>query len=128
MRPDLPLPVPPRLFVRYLFFFIAIVLDVFALMNFLKISDSDAKSPYYFAYALMMFLEAGAMLLSGILTHKKPVYWFAVILLGLNIVGIIFDQIGIVDLLFALVNGFTLYIMLSYSEEILAAPKKSNPS
>jgi hypothetical protein len=128
MKPDLPLPVHPRLFVRYLFFFIAIVLDIFALMNFLKISDSDPNSPNYFAYALMMFLEAGAMLLSGILTHKKLVYWFGATLLSLNIVLVIFDQIGIVDLLFALVNGFTLYVLLTYREEILAAPKPPNPS
>ncbi len=117
MKPDLP--IKPHLFARYLFFFTAAVLDVFALVTFLNLGNKGGMAMIYAVYAFMMFIDAAVMLFCGMRIQNKRIYWLAIVVLGLNILLTVFDQFGLVDLLFVVLNGFTLYILLAYREELI---------
>lgn len=106
----------PALLVKYLFIFTAAVLEVFALVTFTRSGGESELAIIYVVYAFLMFVDAALMLVCGLRIQqgKKSTYWFAVILLGLNIILAIFDQIGLVDILFVLLNAFTLYLLLAY--------------
>jgi hypothetical protein len=106
----------PALLAKYLLIFTAAVLDVFALLSFMRVNDNPDMAVIYGGYAFLMFVDAALMLVCGLRIQqgKKSTYWFAVILLGLNIILTIFDQIGLVDILFVLLNACTLYLLLAY--------------
>lgn len=101
--------------VRLLFFITALVLAVLGGASFLR---AQAR-PIYILYASLMFVDAAVMLVCGfyINRHTPAVYWFAVAALTLNIVLIIFDQIGLVDILFAALNFVTLVALVSSRKE-----------
>jgi lysylphosphatidylglycerol synthetase-like protein (DUF2156 family) len=71
----------------------------------------------------MMFADAAVMLACafGINKKKKQLFQFAVVVLVLNIILTIFDQIGVVDILFILLNAATLYILFTYRTEFTEA-------
>jgi hypothetical protein len=114
----------PALFAKYLFIFTAAVLDVFALLTFMRITEFSEAAIYHVIYAFLMFADAALMLLCAfrIQKQKKSTYWFAVLLLAVNIIVIIFDQIGLTDILFAALNAFTLYILLAYRAAFTPQP------
>ena len=94
-----------------LFFVTAFVLAVFGGASF---SRAHANLIYNL-YAVLMFVDAAVMLVCGLYInrHAQAVYWFAVMALTLNIVLTIFDQIGLVDILFAALNFVTLMALVS---------------
>jgi len=51
--------------------------------------------------------------------RKKQIYRLAVIVLSLNIVLTIFDQVGLVDILFMLLNAITLAALYLARKEFL---------
>ena len=110
---------PPAL-AKYLFILLAAMLDILAILSFMRVNGGDLNHTIMYAtYALMMFIDAALMLICGfrIGYKNKQVYQFAVVILVLNIVLTIFDQIGIVDIVFILLNALTLYVLLKYRKD-----------
>ncbi len=100
-------------FTKYLFIILAAALDVLAIGSFMRISANPSLAIAYAAYAFLMFAEAALMLVCAFWIRKSPrIYWLAVFLLAANVVSIIFDQIGIVDVIFAIFSGIILFILL----------------
>jgi hypothetical protein len=107
--------------VQYLFFFTAIVLMALGVGSMFRGDPNPNMKLVYMIYAVLMFGDALAMLACGLFVRarKTATFWFAVTLLGLNILLTIFDQFGLVDLLFVLLNAFTLGLLLVLRKEFL---------
>jgi hypothetical protein len=107
--------------VRYLFFITAIALVVLGAGSFMRDNENPEMKIIYGIYAVLMFGDAIAMLVCGlyIVRQMKTIYWFAVFILGLNLVLTIFDQFGLIDLLFSLLNAVTLAGLLVFRREFL---------
>ena len=107
--------------VQYLFFFTAIVLMALSVGSMFRGGPIPNMKLLYMIYAILMLGDALAMLACGLLirARKTAIFWFAVTLLSLNIVLTIFDQFGLVDLLFVLLNASTLGLLFSLRKEFL---------
>jgi hypothetical protein len=113
---------PPVALVQYLFFFTAVVLMAFGVYSMFRASPPDSNmKAVYMVYAVLMLGDALAMLACGLLIRGRipAIFWFAVTLLGLNIILTIFDQFGLVDLLFVLLNASTLGFVIHLRKELL---------
>ena len=108
-------------FVRHLFFITAIILAVFGIGSFMRVYANPGMGIVHILYAVLMFGDAVAMLVCGLQINRqmKSVYWFAVIVLNLNIILTVFDQFGVVDLLFLLLNVVILLVLIVLRKELL---------
>lgn len=108
-------------YVRYLLFITAFVLTILAAGTLMRVNENTGMRIFYILYAVLMLGDAFAMLFCGLYINRKMklVFWFAVIVLGLNIVLTLFDQIGLVDLLFSLFNLITLAALIILRKEFL---------
>jgi lysylphosphatidylglycerol synthetase-like protein (DUF2156 family) len=68
-----------------------------------------------------MLVDAAVMLGFSFYIHKqiKAVYWLAAVVLSLNIVLTIFDQLGLIDILFSLLNAAILAMLFFLRKELL---------
>ncbi len=104
---------------RSLFVVMAAVLVVFGIGSLLRIaSDSDRAGLYTF-YAFAMFTEAGLISLCAWWLRKrtKASFFFSILILSLNIFLSIFDQFGLADLLFVLLNVVILIVLIAARRE-----------
>ncbi len=110
-----------RTLVRYLFFITAIALVILSAGSFMRDNPNPGMKIMYNVYAILMLGDAVAMLICGLYINRqmKVVYWFAVIVLALNIVLTIFDQFGLIDFLFVLLNVVTLVLLFVLRKEFL---------
>jgi hypothetical protein len=108
-------------FVQYLFFFTAIVFMAFGVSSVFRVDPHPDMKIIYMIYAVLMFGDALAMLACGLLIRARRtfIFWSAVTLLSLNIILSIFDQFGLVDLLFVLLNAFILGLLIIIRREFL---------
>jgi hypothetical protein len=108
-------------FVRYLFFITAAVLTALSAGTFMRINNNPSMKILYAIYAVLMLGDALAMLFCGLYLKSQPktVYGISVIVLSLNIVLTVFDQFGMADLLFSLLNLATLIPLLLFRKEFL---------
>lgn len=108
---------------RYLFLFTVAVLAVFGIGSLLRIEANPDRTFLYVFYAVAMFGDAAAMLLCVWMLNRRMKYAFhvSVIVLALNIIPTIFDQFGLVDLLFVLLNLATLIALTLARREFLPA-------
>lgn len=108
-------------FVGYLFFITAIVLVVFGISSFTRVNTDPDMKMMYNIYAVLMFGDAIAMLICGLYINRqmKLIYWFAVVVLSLNIILTVFDQVGLIDVLFMLLNVVTLAVLFVLRRELL---------
>ena len=108
-----------RILVQYLFFISAIALVILSAGSFMRVDPNSNIKIVYIVYAVLMLGDAAAMLICGLYINRqiKGVYWFAVIVLALNIVLTIFDQFGLIDFLFVLLNIITLIPLLVLRKE-----------
>jgi hypothetical protein len=108
-------------FVQYLFFFTAIVLMALGVGSIFRAGPSPDMKLICMVYAILMFGDALAMLACGLLIRARRtfIFWSAVTLLSLNIILSIFDQFGLVDLLFVLLNAFILGLLIIIRREFL---------
>jgi len=115
MKPNLPA------LVQYLFFFTAVLLMALGVGSMFRASPRPDMKLIYMVYAILMFGDALAMLACGLLirARKTIIFWSAVTLLSLNIILSIFDQFGLVDLLFVLLNLLTLGLLITLRREFL---------
>ncbi len=108
-------------YIKYLFFVTAIALAILAAGSFMRVNEDPDMHIIYVLYAVLMVGDALAMLVCGLYINRKikMIFWFAVIILGLNIILTIFDQFGLIDLLFVLLNLITLAPLLVLCKEFL---------
>jgi len=108
--------------VRYSFFFTALVLAVFGVNSLMRFNPSPDIRAIYMVYGTLVLGDALAMLLCGFFINRTipAVFWFAVTILSLNILLTIFDQIGLIDLLFVLLNASTLGLLANFRKELLS--------
>lgn len=106
---------------RYLFFITALALAILGAGSFMRVNQNPDMKIMYAIYAFLMFGDGLAMLVCGFYIHRqiKAIYWFAVIVLSLNIVLTIFDQFGWIDFLFLLLNVITLAALFVRRKELL---------
>jgi hypothetical protein len=107
----------------YLFLFTIAILVVFGIGSLLRISENTELTLVYVFYALAMFGDAVVMSLCvwQLNKHTKLIYSVSMLVLALNILLTIFDQFGLVDLLFVLLNLITLIALLMARKEFLPA-------
>jgi len=108
---------------RYLLWITMVILIVLGIGSFLRVSENTENTPLYIFYAFLMFGDAIAMLICAFLLNRKTkkVFSLTVVVLCLNIFLTIFDQFGLVDLLFLLLNLLTLIFLISTRKEFLPA-------
>lgn len=109
--------------VLFLFFLTGVILVVLGIGSLLRIVGNSDRSVLYTFYALLMFGDAAAMFFCAIQLKKrtKPIFALSIIILCLNIFPTIFDQFGLVDLLFLLLNLITLMCLVVTRKEFLPA-------
>ena len=107
--------------VRTLFLVTIVILVVFGIGSLLLINDNPARAGLYVFYAAVMFADAAAMAfcVSQLKTRKQWAFYLTVFVLCMNIFLVIFDQFGLVDLLFLLLNMFTLIALVISRKEYL---------
>jgi hypothetical protein len=107
--------------VWYSFFFTALVLAGFGINSLMRFSPDPNLKGIYMVYGILMFGDALAMLLCGLFINRRftAVFWFAVTVLSLNIILTIFDQFGLIDLLFVMLNASTLGLVVNFRKEFL---------
>ncbi len=107
--------------VRYLFFVTASILAVFGAGSLLRPAASSEMRSIYSVYAVLMFGDALALLVCGLFLARRMnlIYWFAVLVLSINIILTFFDQVGLIDVLFVLLNIATLAGLLNQRKEFL---------
>jgi lysylphosphatidylglycerol synthetase-like protein (DUF2156 family) len=106
---------------RYLVLLITAVLVFFGLGTLANLgSHPDLMGPFIF-YAFAMFIEAAVLLFCFFTLKKrsKRIFWLTVIVLAINIVATIFDQVGIIDILYMLLNLITLIVLYLSRKEFL---------
>jgi 4-amino-4-deoxy-L-arabinose transferase-like glycosyltransferase len=72
-------------------------------------------------YAFAVLLEAAILLFCyfGLKKRKRRVFWLTVAILALNVIVIVFDQIGVIDILYALVNLIAVIVLYLARREFL---------
>ncbi len=113
------LPLSPILLARYMLIFTAVILFILSAATFLRTSPNPDMKVIYLVFGILMLGDGVAMLVSGLWITKRLIYWFAVIVLSLNIILTIFDQFGLIDLLFVLLNVITLFFLFRSRKELL---------
>ena len=78
---------------------------------------------WFVFYALAMFIESAVLLFCYFRLKKrsKNIFWLAVILLALNVILTIFDQVGLIDILYMLFNLVALITLYLSRKEFLPA-------
>jgi FtsH-binding integral membrane protein len=91
---------------RYFFLLTVAMLVIFGIGSLLRISAKPDQAFLYGFYAFAMFGDALTVLICLWMMNKRMKFAFeaSVFVLGLNILLTIFDQFGVVDLLFVLLN------------------------
>jgi len=108
---------------RYLFLLTAVILIVLGIGSLLRVNTNPARTALYIFYGLAMFGDAAAMLFCGLQLTKrtKLIFYFSAFVLALNIFLTIFDQFGLADFLFVLLNIVTLISLVLARKELLPA-------
>ena len=98
-------------------------LIVFGVGSLLRIVNNSEHAILYVFYALIMFVDAAAMLFCGVQLNKrnKTIFLVSIFVLAFNIIPTIFDQFGFADLLFVLLNLTTLILLIVARKEFLSA-------
>jgi len=106
---------------RYLFGFTVAILVVLGIGSLLRIGNNPERSGLYIFYSAVFFGDA---LLFGVCTWQlskrtRFIFHFSIFVLAVNIIPTIFDQFGLADLLFVLLNFATLFSLITSRKEFL---------
>jgi lysylphosphatidylglycerol synthetase-like protein (DUF2156 family) len=113
--------IDPVKLARYLFFVAAFVLLIFGAGTLLRIDQYPEQIVMYLFYAILFLGNAVLMFICGLfVARQKRIYWFAVVLLSLNIVLSITDQFGIVDFLYLWFNLMILGVLIFARKSFLS--------
>ena len=107
---------------RYLFLFTVAILAVFGIGSLVRIGTNPDQTALYVFYALAMFGDGAVMLFCALQLNKRTnlIYYISVFVLAINILPTIFDQFGLADFLFVLLNLITLVALLTARKEFLS--------
>lgn len=110
-------------YARYLVLLTAGVLAFFSVASLTRIGANPETAGWVAIYAFIMLVEAGVLLLCyyRLPRRKKSIFWLAFAILALNIILPVFDQVGLADVLFILLNMATLALLYSARKEFLPA-------
>ena len=108
---------------RYLFLLTAAVLVVFGVGSLLRIGVKPENTSLYTFYGLLMLGDAAVMAFCAWQLPKRTkfIFYFSVFVLAFNIFPTIFDQFGLADLLFVLLNVATLVSLFLARKEFSLA-------
>jgi hypothetical protein len=108
---------------RYFFLLTFVILAVFGIASLLRIGSDPNRMVLYSFYAIAMFADAVAMLFCGLQLNKrtKTIFFLSIFVLVLNIIPTIFDQFGLADLFFVLLNLTTLIFLIVARKEFFPA-------
>jgi Na+/melibiose symporter-like transporter len=108
---------------RHLFLLTAGILMLFGIGSLMRMPGVPDQAALYVFYALLMLADAAVVLFCyfQLKRKSKPIYWLAFIVLSLNIVLTIFDQVGLVDILFMLLNAVALAALNLSPKDFLPA-------
>ena len=100
---------------RYLILLASAALVYFGLGTLVNLGSHPELMGLFAAYALFAFIESAILLFCyfRLKARSKKVFWLAFIILVLNAVLVIFDQIGVIDIIYMLLNlvaAATLYL------------------
>lgn len=97
------------------------ILVAFGIGSLLRMGGGSDRTVLYVFYALVMFGDAALMAFCAWQLPKRTkfIFYFSVIVLALNIFPTIFDQFGLADLLFVLLNIATLVFLILARKEFL---------
>lgn len=106
---------------RYLFMVTVAILVALGIGSLLRMGGGSDRTVLYVFYALVMFGDAALMAFCAWQLPKRTkfIFYFSVIVLALNIFPTIFDQFGLADLLFVLLNIATLVFLILARKEFL---------
>lgn len=95
------------------------VLIVFSVGSILRIISDPERAGLYTFYAFAMFTEAGLISLCAwwLRNRTRGAFFFTSLILSINILLTIFDQLGLADLVFVLMNLATLIALLAARQE-----------
>jgi len=107
--------------VRPLFLVTIVILIVFGISSLLRINNNPTRAGLYIFYTALMFADAAAMVFCvlQLRNRKQWAFYLTVFVLCMNIFPTIFDQFGLVDLLFLLLNLITLMALVISRKEFL---------
>jgi len=107
----------------YLFLFTVVILAVFGIGSILRIGTNPDQVFLYGFYTAAMFGDAVVMVFCVWLLNQRLKFAFhlSAVVLALNILPTIFDQFGLVDMLFVLLNLITLVALIAARKEFLPA-------
>ena len=108
---------------RYLFWLTVVSLVVLGVGSLLRVFGNPARTVLYVFYAIVMFGDALLMGICAWLLQKRTKFsfYFPILVLAMNIIPTIFDQFGLADLLFVLLNIATLVSLILSRMEFLPA-------
>lgn len=106
---------------RYLILLTAALLAYFGLGTMMNLGSHPELAGVFVAYALAMFIESAVLLFCYFRLRKrgKRIFWLAVILLAVNILVTIFDQIGLIDIAYMMLNLVALVTLYLSRKEFL---------
>lgn len=100
---------------RYLVLLASAALVYFGLGTLMNLGSHPELMGLFAAYALFAFIEAAILLFCyfRLKVRSKKIFWLAFVVLALNAFLVIFDQIGVIDIIYMLLNliaAATLYL------------------
>jgi lysylphosphatidylglycerol synthetase-like protein (DUF2156 family) len=108
---------------RYLLLLLAAFLAVLSIGSLTRVAQAPEMVGLYIIYSLTMLIASILLLASYFWLRKKnrAAYYLTVGILALNIVLTLFDQIGLIDVVFMILNAATLTLFYMSRDEFLSA-------
>ena len=108
---------------RYLLLLLAGLLAVFSIGELTRVAQAPEMVGLFIVYSLVMLIASIILLACYFWLRKKNrvAYYLTVGILALNIILTIFDQIGLVDVVFMLLNAVALTLFYMSRDEFLSA-------
>jgi len=108
---------------RYFFLLTVAILVLLGVGSILRIGGNPARTALYVFYGITMFGDAVLMAFCAWQLPKRTkfIFFFSLFVLAVNILLTIFDQFGLADLLFVLLNLITLIFLILARKEFLPA-------
>jgi Na+/melibiose symporter-like transporter len=111
------------LYARYLVLITSGILAFFSIGSLTRLGLNPDAAGWIAVYAFVMLIEAVVLLFCyfRLKQRNKSIFWLACVILALNIVLPIFDQVGLADILFILLNAAALALLYISRKDFLPA-------
>lgn len=111
------------LYARYLVLITSGVLAFFSIGSLTRLGVNPDAAGWIAIYAFVMLIEAVVLLFCyfRLKWRSKGIFWLTFVILALNIVLPVFDQVGLADILFILLNVVALALLYISRKDFLPA-------